>query len=96
LLQIDNQHAHNRFAESRDAMVPAYNADYAAGFLQYLLSLNNNNEKGSLSAYNAGLPTRCGARTNWAGVPKRLCYADSVFRHQQRILNIPNPCRLLP
>jgi hypothetical protein len=96
LLQIDNRGTHKPFAESPHAMVPAYNADYAAGFLQYLLSINNNNEKGSLSAYNAGLANKCGTSTHWAGVSKPLCYADSVFRHQQRILKIPNPCRLLP
>jgi|HubBroStandDraft_1064217.scaffolds.fasta_scaffold258928_1 hypothetical protein len=94
LLQIDNRGVHQSFAEGPNAMVPAYNADYAATFLEELLSKYD--ERGSVSAYNAGLPTRCGSKTSWPGDPQPLCYADSVYRHQTQISNLPNPCRIHP
>jgi hypothetical protein len=82
VFQIDDRwHA---FARSPAAMDPASNADYAAGMLESNLRRFGGDTRAALSAYNSGSPTAAGTRTDW-GDGKSLSYADSVFRHYERL-----------
>lgn len=82
LFQIDDRwHA---FARSAAAMIPAANADYAAGMLSGLLHKYGGNVRQALSAYNAGAPDATGTVTDW-GHGRRLGYADSVLTHYRRL-----------
>ena len=82
VFQIDDRwHA---FARNPAAMDPARNADYAAGLLESNLQRYGGDVRAALSAYNAGSPTAAGTRTDW-GDGKPLSYADSVFRHYERL-----------
>jgi hypothetical protein len=82
VFQIDDRwHA---FARSPAAMDPASNADYAAGMLESNLRRYGGDTRAALSAYNSGSPTATGTRTDW-GDGKSLSYADSVFRHYERL-----------
>jgi hypothetical protein len=82
VFQIDDRwHA---FARGPSAMDPASNADYAAGMLEANLRRYGGDVRAALSAYNSGSPTAAGTRTDW-GDGKALSYADSVFRHYDRL-----------
>jgi hypothetical protein len=82
VFQIDDRwHA---FARSPAAMDPASNADYAAGMLESNLRRYGGDTRAALSAYNSGSPTATGTLTDW-GDGKSLSYADSVFRHYERL-----------
>jgi hypothetical protein len=82
IFQIDDRW--HSFASTPAAMDPAQNADYAAGMLSGLLKRYGGNSREALSAYNAGSPTAEGTRTRWADGAD-LPYADSVFRHYERL-----------
>jgi hypothetical protein len=88
LFQIDNR-AYADFAENPAAMVPAFNTDFAASIIAQLMTRYGNNTNMSLTAYNSGLPgpDRCGSRTSWPD-STRLCYAESVMRHRDRIVRM--------
>ena len=82
VFQIDDRwHA---FARGPSAMDPGRNADYAAGMLEANLRRYGGDVRSALSAYNSGSPTAAGTRTDW-GDGKALSYADSVFRHYDRL-----------
>jgi hypothetical protein len=82
VFQIDDRwHA---FARSPAAMDPASNADYAAGMLESNLHRYGGDVRAALSAYNSGSPSATGTRTDW-GDGKPVGYADSVFRHYERL-----------
>jgi Transglycosylase SLT domain len=82
VFQIDDRwHA---FARSAAAMDPARNADYAAGMLESNLHRYGGDVRAALSAYNSGSPSASGTLTDW-GDGKAVSYADSVFRHYERL-----------
>jgi hypothetical protein len=82
VFQIDDRwHA---FARSPAAMDPARNADYAAGMLESNLHRYGGDLRAALSAYNSGSPNATGTLTDW-GDGKAVSYADSVFRHYERL-----------
>jgi len=82
VFQIDDRwHA---FARSPAAMDPARNADYAAGMLESNLHRYGGDVRAALSAYNSGSPHAPGTLTDW-GDGKAVGYADSVFRHYERL-----------
>jgi hypothetical protein len=82
VFQIDDRwHA---FARSPGAMDPARNADYAAGMLESNLHRYGGDLRAALSAYNSGSPHATGTVTDW-GDGKAVGYADSVFRHYERL-----------
>lgn len=82
VFQIDDRwHA---FARSPAAMDPASNADYAAGMLESNLHRYGGDVRAALSAYNSGSPHATGTLTDW-GDGKAISYADSVFRHYDRL-----------
>jgi hypothetical protein len=82
VFQIDDRwHA---FARSPAAMDPARNADYAAGMLESNLHRYGGDVRAALSAYNSGSPHATGTLTDW-GDGKAVSYADSVFRHYERL-----------
>ena len=82
VFQIDDRwHA---FARSPAAMDPASNADYAAGMLESNLHRYGGDVRAALSAYNSGSPHAAGTLTDW-GDGKAVSYADSVFRHYDRL-----------
>ena len=70
--QIDDR-SHSDFTGNLTAMIPAYNADYAATMMEDLMARYRSDVRKSLSAYNAGLGNRCGTRTSWPGSPAMLC-----------------------
>lgn len=96
LFQLDT-HWH-AIARTPDAMVPALNADDAAKFLGNLLrkysSVHPSDpEAYALTAYNAGAgelfkATPCGSRTTWSD--GNLCYAQSVLRHREALVQLVN------
>jgi len=87
--QIDDR-SHGDFTSKPEAMVPAFSAEYAAVMMQDLMSRYESDVIKSLSAYNAGLGSRCGTRTSWPDQAS-VCYAQSVLRHETQIENITCP-----
>lgn len=99
VFQIDDR-SHSEFTSTPQAMNPADNAEYAAGIMETLLTKYGGDVHKACSAYNAGGGNRCGTKTCWNGMRKaphgadvklvctgeNLCYADSVLRHQRRLL----------
>lgn len=88
LFQIDDRW--HDFAREPAAMVPARNADYAAGMIQGLLRRFHGHVRRALSAYNAGSPDATGTRTRW-GDGADLGYADSVLRHYRQLAGTGPP-----
>jgi hypothetical protein len=84
IFQIDDR-SHADFTSTPGAMNPAENAAYAASMISQLIEKYDGDEHAALSAYNAGLPDRCGTRTFWKSLQKTLCYADSVLAHKARL-----------
>jgi len=78
VFQIDDRYW--AFARTPAAMIPAKNANVAAGILGDNLHRFGGNIRAALSAYNAGSPAATGTLTRWAD-GKVLGYADSVMRH---------------
>jgi hypothetical protein len=86
VFQIDDRY--HAFADSKAAMNPTSNADYAAGMLRGLLDRYGGNVHQALSAYNAGSPNATGTTTTWND-GQTLGYADSVMRHYQNLSASP-------
>jgi len=87
LFQIDARprSAHMDFTSSPNAMVPAYNADYAGLILRnFLRKYGDIND--AVKAYNAGIPMCGDNKTSWPSIGQKLCYLDSVLKHQQDIV----------
>jgi hypothetical protein len=78
IFQIDDRY--HDFAESKSAMDPSANADYAAGMLHGLIQQYGGDVHKALSAYNSGSPNATGTQTTWAS-GQTLGYADSVMKH---------------
>lgn len=86
LFQIDDRY-HGDFTGTPQAMDPTANSGYAAGLLRQFLAKYLGDLHKAASAYNSGLPSRCGTRTYWPSFGLTLCYAHSVFRHFERLEN---------
>jgi len=84
LFQIDNKW-HSPFTSSMEAMVPAFNADYAARFFAQLLLITAGSVPAALSRWNSGSSEECGTPTRWPSLADPICYAESVYKHWGRL-----------
>ncbi len=93
LFQIDSTY-HSSFTSTPNAMVPAFNTDYAGLILSNFFRKYGDIDD-AVKAYNAGIPV-CGSKTYWRSTGQHLCYLESVQKHQQDIMthqqNTNNHC----